>query len=54
MNESLLIETDEAVAILTINDAPYNPKSLDLMDDLAFKNGGVSIHYLENKLGKKS
>jgi len=26
----------------------------DLMDDLAFKNGGVSIHYLENKLGKKS
>ena len=26
----------------------------DLMDDLAFKNGGVSIHYLENKLEKKS
>ena len=34
MDESLLIETDEAVAILTINDAPYNRMSLDFMDTL--------------------
>ena len=34
MDESLLIETDEAVAILTINDAPYNRMSLDFMDAL--------------------
>ena len=30
------------------------PLHIDLMNDLAFKNGGVSIHYLENKLGIKS
>jgi acetyl-CoA carboxylase biotin carboxylase subunit len=30
------------------------PLHRDLMNDLAYKNGGVSIHYLENKLGIKS
>ena len=34
MNESLLFEKDKAVAILTINDAPYNRMSLDFMDAL--------------------
>ena len=34
MDESLLFETDKAVAILTINDAPYNRMSLDFMDAL--------------------
>ena len=30
------------------------PLHIDLMNDLAYKDGGVSIHYLENKLGIKS
>ncbi|MFL2981120.1 MAG: acetyl-CoA carboxylase biotin carboxylase subunit [Methylophilaceae bacterium] len=30
------------------------PLHLDLMNDLAYKDGGVSIHYLEKKLGIKS
>ena len=30
------------------------PLHRDLMDDLAYGDGGVSIHYLENKLDKKS
>ena len=30
------------------------PLHRDLMNDLAYKDGGVSIHYLENKLGIKS
>ena len=30
------------------------PLHRDLMNDLAYKEGGVSIHYLENKLGIKS
>tara|TARA_B100000214_G_scaffold106785_1_gene75142 strand:- start:3669 stop:4454 length:786 start_codon:yes stop_codon:yes gene_type:complete len=34
MNESLLYERDDAVAIVTINDAPYNRMSLDFMDSL--------------------
>ena len=34
MSEILLYETKEAVAILTINDAPYNRMSLDFMDQL--------------------
>jgi len=29
------------------------PLHRDLMNDLAFKEGGVNIHYLENKLAKK-
>ena len=32
MKECLLYEKDDAVAILTINDAPYNRMSLDFMD----------------------
>lgn len=34
MDKDLLIEIDDAVAIVTINDAPYNRMSLDLMDAL--------------------
>ena len=34
MEESLILEIDEAVAILTINDAPYNRMSLGFMDAL--------------------
>ena len=34
MNESLLFDVDKAVAILTINDEPYNRMSLDFMDEL--------------------
>ena len=34
MSEILLYETNDAVAILTINDAPYNRMSLDFMDQL--------------------
>lgn len=30
------------------------PLHIDLMNDLAYKDGGVSIHYLENKFGIKS
>ena len=30
------------------------PLHLDLMEDLAFKEGGVTIHYLEQKLNKKT
>ena len=34
MNESLLFDVDKAIAILTINDEPYNRMSLDFMDQL--------------------
>ena len=34
MDNSLLYKTDDAVAILTINDFPYNRMSLDFMDEL--------------------
>ena len=34
MEESLIFEIDDAVAILTINDAPYNRMSLSFMDAL--------------------
>ncbi|RZO96095.1 MAG: enoyl-CoA hydratase/isomerase family protein [Gammaproteobacteria bacterium] len=34
MVENLIFEIDDAVAILTINDAPYNRMSLDFMDSL--------------------
>ena len=34
MNTNLLFEIDGAVAILTIDDAPYNRMSLDFMDAL--------------------
>ena len=34
MKESLILEIDDAVAIITINDAPYNRMSLDFMDNL--------------------
>lgn len=34
MEESLIFEIDDAVAILTINDAPYNRMSLGFMDAL--------------------
>ena len=34
MNRSLILEIDDAVAIITINDAPYNRMSLDFMDSL--------------------
>ena len=34
MKESLILEIDDAVAIITINDAPYNRMSLDFMDTL--------------------
>jgi len=34
MKESLILEIDDAVAIITINDAPYNRMSLDFMDSL--------------------
>ena len=34
MNKSLLYNLDDAVAILTINDEPYNRMSLDFMDEL--------------------
>ena len=38
MNESLLFDVDKAVAILTINDEPYNRMSLEFMDDLELGN----------------
>ena len=34
MDKSLLFDVDNAVAVLTINDAPYNRMSLDFMDAL--------------------
>ena len=34
MKESIIFEIDDAVAIITINDAPYNRMSLDFMDTL--------------------
>ena len=34
MSEILLYEKIDAVAVLTINDAPYNRMSLDFMDNL--------------------
>ena len=34
MDKSLLFEVEDAVAVLTINDAPYNRMSLDFMDTL--------------------
>ena len=34
MKENLILEIDDAVAIITINDAPYNRMSLDFMDTL--------------------
>ena len=34
MKESLIYRKDDAVEILTINDAPYNRMSLDFMDSL--------------------
>ena len=34
MDKSLLFDIDSAVAILTINDEPYNRMSLDFMDEL--------------------
>ncbi|MDA7554259.1 enoyl-CoA hydratase-related protein [Gammaproteobacteria bacterium] len=34
INRSLILEIDDAVAIITINDAPYNRMSLDFMDSL--------------------
>jgi len=43
MSEILLYETKEAVAILTINDAPYNRMSLDFMDQLEDMVNKISI-----------
>lgn len=37
MSNSLLYEENSAVAVLTINDAPYNRMSLDFMDELEAK-----------------
>ena len=34
MKETLLLEIHNAVAIITINDAPYNRMSLEFMDVL--------------------
>ena len=34
MKESLVFERDDAIAIISINDAPYNRMSLDFMDSL--------------------
>ena len=34
MKESLILEIDDSVAIITINDAPYNRMSLNFMDTL--------------------
>ena len=43
MSEILLYETKEAVAILTINDAPYNRMSLDFMDQLEDMVNKISV-----------
>lgn len=43
MSEILLYETKEAVAILTINDAPYNRMSLDFMDQLENMVNKISV-----------
>lgn len=43
MSEILLYETKEAVAILTINDAPYNRMSLDFMDQLEDTVNKISV-----------
>jgi enoyl-CoA hydratase/carnithine racemase len=43
MSEILLYETNEAVAILTINDAPYNRMSLDFMDQLEDMVNKISV-----------
>ena len=45
MDESLLYEIDDAVAILTINDAPYNRMSLDFMDLLEEAVNRISIDH---------
>ncbi len=45
MDESLLYEIDGAVAILTINDAPYNRMSLDFMDLLEEAVNRISIDH---------
>ena len=45
MDESLLYEIDGAVAILTINDAPYNRMSLDFMDLLEESVNRISIDH---------
>ena len=34
MNQNPILEIDDAVAIITINDSPYNRMSLDFMDNL--------------------
>ena len=34
MKESVVFERDDAIAIISINDAPYNRMSLDFMDSL--------------------
>ena len=43
MSEILLYETKDAVAILTINDAPYNRMSLDFMDQLENMVNKISV-----------
>ena len=43
MSEMLLYETKEAVAILTINDAPYNRMSLDFMEQLEDMVNKISV-----------
>lgn len=43
MSEILLYETKEAVAILTINDAPYNRMSLDFIDQLEDMVNKISV-----------
>ena len=43
MSEILLYETNDAVAILTINDAPYNRMSLDFMDQLEDMVNKISV-----------
>ena len=43
MSEILLYETKDAVAILTINDAPYNRMSLDFMDQLEDMVNKISV-----------
>ena len=46
MDNSLSFEIDNAVAILTIDDAPYNRMSLDFMDALEDK----VAHYFDMRL----
>ena len=53
--EKALARMDIALSEILIEGIKTNvPLHRDLMRDLSFKDGGVNIHYLENKLKNKT